>query len=161
MVPFWVPGQHRRGHHPGIFVPPSLHPAQEMLFAETWRSLFSSPSVRPFLITLLRSAVHTYTRSDVMAAKREQTICAVATCSRGREATSEKRRERRPWRAEIVIDEHMLLYLLGRSCDQAGSAVCEEDGRRHCFLHCAPIFSSLHFPYGLLVSLCKNYIHGL
>ena len=31
-------------------------------------------------------------------------------------------------RAEIVIDEHML-YLLGRSCDQAGSAVCARGGR--------------------------------
>ena len=42
----------------------------------------------------------------------------------------EERSERRPWRAraEIVIDEHML-YLLGRSCDQAGSAVCEERRR--------------------------------
>ena len=71
----------------------------------------------------------------------------------------EERSERRPWRAraEIVIDEHML-YLLGRSCDQAGSAVCEEGGRWHCFFHCAPLFSSLHFPYGLL--LCASMSHG-
>ena len=58
-------------------------------------------------------------RRDVFAGEGGGAAAAV----RGEERSGD-----RPWRAEIVIDEHML-YLLGRSCDQAGSAVCEGGGR--------------------------------